>query len=172
MRSSKLLFVILSVGWWVGGCSDYQPAPSRAQPGAPPAQGSGVAASDGAKPAPATGSAPAPAAQALAPLAAQAPAGVEVRLSAGVALPQTLPEGSVMTFSVDYEFLPGHAPMSSNRYFLVIRPPQGTPARIAVQLNPKDTLRTISNWPPSDGPFWAHLEDASGRRLSEPVQLR
>jgi hypothetical protein len=103
---------------------------------------------------------------------AKAPAGVEVRLSAGVALPQTLPEGSVMTFSVDYEFLPGHMPSSSNRYFLVIRPPQGTPARIAVQLKPKDTLMTITNWPPSDGPFWAHLEDVSGRRISEPVQLR
>ena len=97
---------------------------------------------------------------------------MQVRLSAGVALPQTLPDGSVMTFSVDYEFLPGHAPASSGGYVLVIQRPHGPPGRFPVQLRAKDTLAVFTNWHPSEGPFHAHLEDASGQRISDSVELR
>lgn len=97
---------------------------------------------------------------------------MQVRLSAGVALPQTLPDGSVMTFSVDYECLPGFSAGSQSRYVLVIHRPQGPPGRFAVQLRAKDTLMVITNWPPSEGPFRAHLEDASGQQISDTVELR
>ncbi len=98
--------------------------------------------------------------------------GAQVRLSAGVALPQTLPNGSVMTFSVDYEFLPGSSPASQSRYVLVIQRPQGPPGRFPVELRAKDTLMMITDWPPSDGPFRAHLEDSTGQRISDVVDLR
>ncbi len=97
---------------------------------------------------------------------------MQVRLSAGVALPQTLPDGSVMTFSVDYEFLPGFSPGSQSRYVLVIERPQGPPGRFPVQLRTKDTLMVITSWPPSEGPFRAHLEDAYGQQISDVVELR
>lgn len=97
---------------------------------------------------------------------------MQVRLSAGVALPQTLPDGSVMTFSVDYEFLPGYTPGSQSRYVLVIERPQGPPGRFPVQLRLRDTLAIFTNWPPSEGPFRAHLEDGFGQRISDSVELR
>lgn len=77
-----------------------------------------------------------------------------------------------MTFSVDYEFLPGFSPGSQSQYVLVIQRPQGAPGRFPVQLRPKDTLMVITPWPPSEGPFRAHLEDAYGRQISDSVELR
>ena len=95
-----------------------------------------------------------------------------IRLSAGVALPQTGPTGTMMGFSVDYEFTQGR-PNPSSPYFLVIEAAKGPPARIRVQLGGKGTLPGfVVGWRPEHGPFEGHIEDAGGNRLSRAIPLR
>ena len=106
------------------------------------------------------------------PSAAKPQAAPSIRLSAGVALAQTLPTGTAMGFSVDYEFTEGR-PNPSSPYFLVIEPAKGPPARIKVLLNSKGTLQGFAvGWRPEHGPFEGHLEDASGNWLSPSISLR
>lgn len=102
------------------------------------------------------------------------PAGSEqplIRLSAGVALAQSLPTGTTMGFSVDYQFS-GGAPGSSP-YVWVIKPAKGQTIKQPVQLQPQGTLYGF--FPPlrpDNGPFSTHIEDAHGNRLSKSLPLR
>ena len=95
-----------------------------------------------------------------------------IDLSAGVALPQTGPEGTMMTFSVDYQFTQGE-PHPSATFFWVIERAKGAPAKIAVRLKSKDNLSTVfvTGWRPEQGPFQSHIQDAAGRRISDVVPL-
>jgi hypothetical protein len=94
-----------------------------------------------------------------------------IRISAGVALPQTGPEGTLMSFSVDYEFTQGE-PVSSG-YIWVIERAHGDPARQPVQLVRQGNLPIlIQGWRPEDGPFQTRIEDRSGNRLSAVIELR
>ena len=94
-----------------------------------------------------------------------------IRLSAGVALPQTGPEGTLMSFSVDYEFTQGKP--SSSGYVWVIERTHGVPARQSVQLAKQGNLPIlIQGWRPEDGPFQTYMEDRSGNRLSALIELR
>jgi hypothetical protein len=99
--------------------------------------------------------------------------GVAIGLSAGVALPQTGPEGTMMGFSVDYQFIQGQ-PHPSESFFWVIERAQGAPERVPRRLQPKGTLEGFitSGWRPEQGPFRTHIEDSRGRRVSETVDLR
>lgn len=96
----------------------------------------------------------------------------QIRLSAGVALPQTGPEGMLMSFSVDYElkFHPGTAP---NKYVWVIERTRGDPAKIPVHLSEQqgNLINLIQGWRVADGPFQTHIEDNKGNRLSPTVEL-
>lgn len=95
-----------------------------------------------------------------------------VRLSAGVALPQTLPTGTGMSFSVDYRFEQGQ-PDPSTRYLLVIERSRGEPLRQPVNLRNEGNLGgLVPGWRPEEGPFQAHVEDRDGRRLSRSISLR
>lgn len=95
-----------------------------------------------------------------------------IRLSAGTALAQTLPEGTTMGFSVDYQFTAGQ-PDSNAQYFWVVQRTQGPPARQPVQLSAQGTLQGfISGFRPEHGPFQGHIEDARGNRLSANESLR
>jgi len=94
-----------------------------------------------------------------------------VQLSTGVALAQTLPDGTAMGFSIDYKFL-GAKPQPSTQYVWVIERARGEPGRIFVRLTEKGTLQTFSPWRPEEGPFRAYLEDGSGNRLSQTIDLR
>lgn len=99
------------------------------------------------------------------------PNGVEeIKLSAGVSLPQTGPEGILMSFSVDYE-LPG-AP-SNAAYVWVIERTQGKPAKVPARLTKSqgNLMAMIPGWRPNQGPFHAHLEDKSGKHVSASVEL-
>ncbi len=111
-----------------------------------------------------------------------------IDLSVGVALPQTLPEGTAMGFSVTYRFGEGE-PHPSIQYAWVITKSQqwpvtgpGSPqgpsssrlpskrlqARIPVRLDREGTLYTfIQGWRPEEEPFQTHIEDSRGQRLSE-----
>jgi hypothetical protein len=99
-----------------------------------------------------------------------APGAEQVKLSAGVALPQTGPEGILMSFSVDYELLvaPSKAP-----YVWVIERGQGVSAKIPVKLAKKqgNLVTLIQGWRPTDGPFQSHLEDKTGKQVSASVEL-
>ena len=95
-----------------------------------------------------------------------------IDLSAGVALPQSLPVGTVMSFSVDYEFTRGQ-PNPSSPYAWVIIPAKGRPVRQPVPLKPRGTLQGfVQGLRPEHGPFQTHIEDVSGNRLSQTVPLR
>lgn len=95
-----------------------------------------------------------------------------IRLSAGVALPQTLPTGTAMGFSVDYEFTRGR-PNPASPYVWVIEPGKGQPAKFAARLANKSTLQVfVPHWRPENGPFQSHIEDTAGNRLSRSIPLR
>jgi hypothetical protein len=95
-----------------------------------------------------------------------------IRLSAGVALAQTLPTGTAMGFSVDYEFTEGQ-PNPSSRYVWVIEPAKGQPVKFAGPLSRKSTLQVfVQQWRPENGPFQSHIEDLSGNKLSRSIPLR
>lgn len=107
-----------------------------------------------------------------APTTAKLPAAPSIRLSAGVALAQTLPTGTAMGFSVDYEFTEGQ-PNPRSSYVWVIEPGKGPPAKFMVRLSSKDNLMMfVPKWRPENGPFQTHLEDTRGNRLSDSLPLR
>jgi hypothetical protein len=115
---------------------------------------------------------PGPAGTASPPSAASAGQSLPIRLSAGVALPQTLPDGTVMSFSIDYQFTQGQ-PDPAAGYFWVIERSQGPALRQPVKLSAQGTLPAIvPDFRPEQGPFQTYLEDARGVRLSATVPLR
>lgn len=144
------------------GCSfgyDASPPPKAA---APPK------AAQQTPPSPAQPVSPQPGPAAKGPAAPALP----IRLSAGTALAQTLPEGTTMGFSVDYQFTAGQ-PDTNAQYFWVVERTQGPPARQPVRLSAQGTLQGfISGFQPEHGPFQGHIEDARGNRLSANESLR
>lgn len=107
------------------------------------------------------------------PLAGSSPAAnFPIQLSAGVALPQTLPTGTAMGFSVDYRWAQGQ-PDPNTPYFWVIEAAGAPPLRQAVRLDRQGTLQGFAlELRPEHGPFQTYITDASGRRLSPTVPLR
>jgi hypothetical protein len=102
----------------------------------------------------------------------QPPAGpVSIALSTGVALPQPSINGTILMFSVDYEFTQGQPDPAG--YVWVIERAKGTPAKVGVKLGPKNNLMVpMTKWRPEDGPFKSHIEDSKGNRLSESIEMR
>lgn len=99
-----------------------------------------------------------------------------IKLSAGVALPQTGPTGTLMSFSVDYQFTQG-GPDPTAKYVWVIKRSQGDPYQRPVQLNSKGTLQTlIPGWRPEEGPFQSHIAEVSDEealvKVSGSITLR
>jgi hypothetical protein len=97
--------------------------------------------------------------------------GPVIRLRTGVALPQTGPEGILMSFSVDYLFYRGE-PDPHSQYFLVIARTKGKPARDEIQLIDAGTLTVLApGWRPEEGPFEFSIQDQSGRVMSEKLKV-
>ena len=169
MRRSACVLLILVCATALDGCSsEYQVAP------VPPAAESTAQTSsaDKATAQPGEFAAEPVAAQAAPPAAMPtttpppSSAGPAIRLSAGVALPQSLPTGTAMGFSVDYQFVQG-SPETASRYVWVILGNQPEPVRQDVQLRPEGTLQVfVPQWRPEHGPFRCHIEDGHGQRLS------
>ena len=114
--------------------------------------------------------APQPASGQATPSQSAAPRSAFVKLSAGVALPQSLPMGTVMAFSVDYRFAGGG--QSGASYFWVIVPDKGQPVRQPIQLQAHGTLQGFcQQLRPENGPFKSHIEDAQGTRISSSVPM-
>jgi hypothetical protein len=100
-----------------------------------------------------------------------ATAQLPIQLSTGVALPQTGPEGTLMGFSVDYEFAQGEP--NAEGYVWVIERARGAAGRQNRKLSQKGNLVVlIQGWQPEDGPFKSHIEDSKGTRQSESIEMR
>jgi len=85
-------------------------------------------------------------------------------------LPQTGPEGILMSFSVEYEVI--GEPSRSADYVWVIEREHGKPAKGLVKLARQATLPIfINGWRPQEGPFHLHFEDRRGNRLSATIEL-
>jgi hypothetical protein len=111
------------------------------------------------------------------------PAGSQsIQLSAGAALPQSLPQGTVMTFSAEYRFVGG--PKSGVQYKWVVRGRSGKTIRL-----PLRNLKSQGQLPalftpalrPSDSPFRSFIEEwpassgrnqpGDGKRVSNIITL-
>jgi hypothetical protein len=137
--------------------------PVSSPAGTPPGAAGQAAGTPGAGPQPSSGGA--------------STAAPQVRLSAGTALAQSLPDGTAMFFSVDYEFLDG-PPQSGVPYFLVIQAARGGAVAIPVpRLQPSGNLvHIMPRTGPEIGPFFAVLVQGSspqsGQRISNSVELK
>lgn len=98
-----------------------------------------------------------------------------VGLSAGTALPQSLPTGTTMSFSVDYTLRKQPAG-SLVQYFWVIQRTTGPAVSIPVQLKARGNLvKLVPGWRPEHGPFRGYIavRTASGQiqQISRMVPL-
>lgn len=174
MNSLSRFLILVAVWPWVG-CSGYEPSappPAKNPPAPQAAQKPGTAAPSvsggAARPGPVALST-----QPSAPIASPSSGAPQpIQLSAGTALPQTLPDGTAMGFSVDYQFTQGQ-PEANAQYFWVIERSQGAATKQPVRLQARGTLQGfVTDFRPEQGPFQTHLEDARGTRLSATVPLR
>ncbi|GEM_PF-1055755 len=94
-----------------------------------------------------------------------------VDLSVPVSLPQTGPEGTMMSFGVEYR-LRAEAPRDQT-YTWAIQSRTGKLFRMdALRLESQGNLMTIvTEWRPEDGPFRTWMEDSAGRRVSLSLGL-
>lgn len=92
-----------------------------------------------------------------------------IKMSAGVALPQTGPTGTLMSFSVDYRFREG-GPDAAAKYVWVVERSKGEPHRQPVQLNSSGNLRTfLPEWRPEEGPFRSHIAVVSDNNVLDNI---
>jgi hypothetical protein len=88
-----------------------------------------------------------------------------IRLSAGIAVPQSLPTGTVMAMSVDYAIA---GPLNqSSRFVWVAASQEGGNVEVAVQLQQSGTLQAFfRQLRPEHRPFNCYIEEVApgGRR--------
>lgn len=95
-----------------------------------------------------------------------------VKLSAGVALPQSLPTGTTMGFSVDYVFQRGQ-PSPRMKVVWVIEGARGGKAEIPVHLRARGSLSTfVPGAKPQHGPFQCYLVLVSTSGQRQPISSR
>jgi hypothetical protein len=108
------------------------------------------------------------------PASAQAPARPPrttnlVHLSAGTSLPQSLPTGTTMHFSVDYS-LRQQPTQSSAQFFWIIERTTGPPIAIPVTLKNKGTLiKLTAGWRPEHAPFRCYIAIRNASKKMTPV---
>jgi hypothetical protein len=101
---------------------------------------------------------------------------VSIRLYRGVALPQTLPMGTGIGFSANYEFSSGN-PRSSSRYFWVIFNRQGQSMPISVRLSNEGSMPpAFIGWQKYQAPFTCHIEEVTPqgnrRKISDKLTFQ
>jgi hypothetical protein len=99
-----------------------------------------------------------------------------IRLSAGTALPQTGPEGTLMSFSVDYQ-AGGYQPPPGARCVLVVERGDRKRVEQPAEITASGTWALfVPGWPPQSAPFQAHVEEISDtgsrRNVSATVPLQ
>ena len=186
-RHIRAATLMLVVSWLIGCSNDYVPKapPATGAPAAKPAPPSSSASSFSPRPS-AQQSPERIAAKASAVRSAtesppstkpvvtdpptRAPDQYSVRLSMGVALPQTGPQGTLMSFSVEY--VAAVSDSHSADYVWVIERAHGARNKRSIRLDKEGTLAILINgWHPTDGPFETHIESGSGSRLSRSIEL-
>jgi hypothetical protein len=107
------------------------------------------------------------------PVPTTTPSGpISIKLSAATALPQSLPTGTAMGFSVDYEFVRGQ-PDPAAEYVWIVESAQGQAVKLGVRLEPRGTLQQfILEFKPGQGPFRTGIETTAGVKLTEGVPFR
>lgn len=89
-----------------------------------------------------------------------------VQLSTGISLAQTGVDGTLMSFSVDYEF-PAAAPTDAE-FALVIERRDGQTVLHQQKLGTADNLTVlVPGWRPEDGPFYGYIVELD--TLGRPV---
>jgi hypothetical protein len=136
--------------------------PAGGMPAGGPAQGGAFAAPPNQPPAQ--------------PGAVGAAAAFPIRLSAATALPQTGPEGTLMSFSVDYKAAE-YKPSSGARCVLVVERADRKRVEQPAEITLSGTWALfVQGWPPESGPFEAHVEEiseaGSRRNVSATVPLQ
>jgi hypothetical protein len=99
-----------------------------------------------------------------------------VKLSTGVALAQTLPDGTGMSFSVDYEVVEGRSISREARYVWIIEAVDQKTFEQQVTLADQGNLATLApQLKPDDGPFHSYLAvvGRDGRRtpISDRIEM-
>ena len=99
-----------------------------------------------------------------------------IRLRTAVALPQSLPTGTAMGFSLDYVFSL-NAPNADSRYVWVIEPPKGEANQSDVKLSDEGSLsRFVTQWGAKTGTYTTYVDEitSAGKRqtVSNRLKLR
>ena len=100
---------------------------------------------------------------------------LNVILKNAVSLPQSLPTGTAMSFSVDYMIRTGDPERSSKFVWILQRTDKQQHAITIPQLQNSDTLQTfVFEWKSREGPFDSYLEEVkangSRQRISKTVR--
>ncbi len=168
LDSKALCASVLIASGLLIGCGDLQSFGEPEETSEAPVEELGLVPRQTAAPAADQGEAPAAAPQEPVPSYA-------VHLSAGVGLPQTLPNGTAVGFSVDYQFRSGGL-QAEAKYVWVIQRKEGDADVAVVQLSGKGTLQKFLPWRPEQGPFESYVaevaEDGSQRAISKRVAMR
>jgi hypothetical protein len=94
-----------------------------------------------------------------------------IRLYDETVLEQTTAEGTMMSFSVEYEFA-GTGPDPTVQYMLAMQRADGESMKRPEPLARQGTLSAFTpGWRSQHGPFRMHIEDADGKPLSNVMTL-
>jgi hypothetical protein len=175
MNRMTCVALLLGTILLVAACTgDYEVGTTGDAPAAAPSEPGDAAAktpegdTPATRPAPGTRKAPAPASASQSTPRPQR----AILLSPNVALAQTLPEGTAMGFSVDYQYMVG-TPNPSSLYLWVIESEKRPPYKQFVQLGRRGTLEGFfPGVRPEHAPFKTHIEDTQGNRLSASVPIK
>jgi hypothetical protein len=92
-----------------------------------------------------------------------------ILLSAGTALPQSAPDGTVMSFSVDFQ-ADSYLSQDAVRCVLVIQRGDGQRVEQPIQISARGTwVSVVPNWQPEEGPFQAHVEEIASQGTRKTV---
>jgi len=100
---------------------------------------------------------------------------LDIQLATGVSLPQTTVDGTIMSFSVDYEFSAA-SPAPNARYAFMVRRQDGEAYFQEQPLGQQGNLMlVVPNWRPDDGPFHGSIVQLDARQQpiaeSEAIEL-
>ena len=100
---------------------------------------------------------------------------LDIQLSTGVSLAQTGPDGTLMSFSIDYQFT-ATPPVAGARYGVVVQRRDGQAVLQEEKLKVSDTVQLlVPKWRPEDGPFYAFIVELNSQdrpiAKSESIEL-
>jgi hypothetical protein len=155
IKRSRYARIVILVACLTCGCAEPDPAATNVRDQPPSSAPESTAPGAVTPPAsPQTNSSPV----ATQNLSASNSAPILIVELVGVALPQSLPSGSAMTFGLQYHVASG-ALDPANNYEWVIEPPHGIAWKQQVTLERQGELNAlISEWPPETGDYTTYIQ--------------